>query len=673
MVKPRKWARNSVQDYFNKSTAKSFRSSLFLKLNQNERNSKHTFFPGNEIFGSRLNSKVRFVFNSDSVGKAFWDVFILLITVYVSYQIPYSISFCSDIDPMFWNFLASVYVLDILASFNTSFHENGVRISSRREIAKKYLATWIVPDIISSFPIELFALNEFQLNSNGPKAFGIKQREHIRLLLLLKLIRLTKYRKVIFNVQQLFPSHFIYNLTSFFTYLVATTLILHLMTCFFNMNYSDEFLKTPLNYSSFLYDNKDRYLRILLLSTETMTSVGFGEFKFVTISDRIYTICAMSLTSGLLGYVVGGISSALKKSNYVTYYFQDVQRKTAVYCKNNNIDMKLRKKIDIFFRNLKYLHLEKLIKEEDFLDILSNPLKEEVFSYVRGDAILRVNEFTRLSSQTLHNIGYNLKLVMYGPGDLIIKQDQLNDEMYFIVGGTVEVFHQLTRTTFKYLSKTEYFGEIGFFANVTRVASVKSDGFSELFMLKAFDFRKMLATMPKDKEIIETLQRNFKNYGVSVLGVTCYLCKKLGHVSSNCNSYIYKKNTIQAYGIINKIPAFQGRKDYESIFLKEKIFKRMKYQSIKGQESNPYDVFKDNKYLAQEADYYSHWLEVHNRNNSKILSIISFSENHEDQESPKSDESVNSREDFFSFHLPRSPNFTQRFSIDSQCSPRHLL
>ena len=97
---------------------------------------------------------------------------------------------------------------------------------------------------------------------------------------------------------------------------------------------------------------------------------------------------------------------------------------------------------------------------------------------------MRLDKFSDLSISCLRMIGYSLKLDIHGPNDLIIKEGQLTDKLYFIMNGNVEVFHQLSSTTFKLLPKPPYFGEIGFFVGLPRTASVKSLGFSELLMLR---------------------------------------------------------------------------------------------------------------------------------------------------------------------------------------------
>jgi len=55
--------------------------------------------------------------------------------------------------------------------------------------------------------------------------------------------------------------------------------------------------------------------------------------------------------------------------------------------------------------------------------------------------------------------------------------------MYFIVNGLATVLHKKTQTYIKDLKEDDYFGEIGFFSDKRRQATVKARDFTELLEL----------------------------------------------------------------------------------------------------------------------------------------------------------------------------------------------
>ena len=661
-MKKKNWARNSIQgilqnEFLSQTLQLSERRTRSSKL-------KNEFFPANNIPRNRFTTTSKFIIDNDSRVKVAWDIMVMLLTSYLSYVIPLSLSFYSDSSISLWYFVSSVYLLDILISCNTSYTSFGMKVFGRRLILKNYFRKWLLIDIISSFPCELLFLDKIQYDIDYPSPIDAGNTNPLRLLLLLKLLHIAKYKKIMFNLQDLFPGHFVYNLTSLFTYLLFVSLLLHTMACAFNAIYCINPFEMYDNTSQLFIDNTTRYLHFLLLFTETITSVGFGEFRTNTIEEKIFIIFSMAMTSGLLGFIIGGIDANLSKSNHLNYYFRDIQRRIKAFCNNNDIDKKLRFRINDFLRTLMELYLRNLFKEEAFLSLLSFPLKEEIFSYIRGDTLLRLDTLSELSIPCLRMIGYSLKLHIHGPNDLIIKEGQLTDELYFIMGGNFEVFHQQSSTTFKLLPKPPYFGEIGFFVGAPRTASVKSSGFSELLMLSKVEFDKILKTLPRDKEKIDTIKRNFKTYGLEVLDIHCYLCKELGHIASKCYQYIYNKPKPIGLDGSRKINVNKKLKREEQAFFQDKMqWRRLNLQSRRGRDIDASELFKDNPYLGNLANRYLGTVDVANRRNSKFLVMIDSYDKIDDEESILSDGSSASRDLIFGFELPR---IGARLSFESQ-------
>ncbi|OMJ73260.1 hypothetical protein SteCoe_28102 [Stentor coeruleus] len=308
------------------------------------------------------------------------------------------------------------------------------------------------------------------------------------------------------------------------------------------------------------------------------------------------------------------------------------------------------------------MYTNDLIKEQDILNLLSSPMREEVFVYIRGHFLTKVEELNSLSGNCLRAIGFHLKLQMFGPNDLIIKQDEMTADMYFIIGGTVEVFHQLSFTTFKHLSKSSFFGEISFFTNEPRAASIKSYDYSEVLILRQFEFTQILHSLPKDKEKVRILKRNLLIYGVKVMKVRCYLCLQVGHVAKNCTKYQIKKSMTRICGMANSCKKSYANFNRESIY--SNPLKYYSIQSVNGRERDPRDIFKGNKYLAKRAKGYNNWIQGIDNKSSRVLSLI-IHDIKDDKEQDDGNSSNSSRENFINFELRKSERFNTIFSPDN--------
>ncbi|OMJ68876.1 hypothetical protein SteCoe_33546 [Stentor coeruleus] len=668
MSNNKKWIRNSIEKSIVDITAKTTNFNKKIEDAYLKKKSKHTFFPGNEILGSRILLRNKFVIHGDSYIKVFWDSAIMLLTLAIAYLIPYSVSFYFDYPRNFWKFLSSAYLLDMALTFNTSYFYQGVRITDRKYIAINYFKTWFFIDVISSFPFENYFYDQLNYDINSALLIPKTSRSKLRYLLLFKLGRLFKYRILVFNVRDLCSVPFINKITSALSYFLAASLSLHFMACLLNIVYCESLNETYENYDKLYIGTWTRYIRFFLRSIETMTSVGYGEFTVKTNEEKILIMLVMGMTSGLLGYFVGGFQSEIEKSNQVTYYFRDILRKAKIYCHRNNISHGLKLRIMNYIRNLRQLYKDNLIKEQDILDILSGPMREEVFSYIRGHFLIKLEDFSYLSGTCIRVICYNLRFQIFGPNDLIIKQGELTNNLYFVVGGVVEVFHHFSSTTFKSLDKFSYFGEISFFTSLPRTASVKSYNYSEVLYLRQHDFFKIVDSMPRDKDKIITLRRNLQIYGVGVLKIRCYLCMEAGHVASNCTKYII---SIKPSSINPSIQKFRKLKaNYPRNIAVSNQLHRYNFHSIKGLETSPDAIFKSNKYLAKRAELYSSWMNGMDRKNSQIISLITVNEkgyhNEEEEDKQSSSESSNSsRKNFINFEFSRSERFSSLFSAES--------
>jgi hyperpolarization activated cyclic nucleotide-gated potassium channel 2 len=57
---------------------------------------------------------------------------------------------------IFETLIDSLFLVDIIISFNTGFYKKGYLVMKRREIIMNYLKTWFIIDLVASFPYTWF-------------------------------------------------------------------------------------------------------------------------------------------------------------------------------------------------------------------------------------------------------------------------------------------------------------------------------------------------------------------------------------------------------------------------------------------------------------------------------------------------------------------------------------
>jgi len=102
----------------------------------------------------------RFVISVDSKWKQMWDIWCMLLVLYVALVVPYRLSLDLDDNKglVVFNIIMDLcFLLDIVLTFFTSYYDDnaGRTISTNREIAVKYLTSFFFYiDVISIFPFE---------------------------------------------------------------------------------------------------------------------------------------------------------------------------------------------------------------------------------------------------------------------------------------------------------------------------------------------------------------------------------------------------------------------------------------------------------------------------------------------------------------------------------------
>mmetsp|Transcript_18741 Transcript_18741/g.28766 ORF Transcript_18741/g.28766 Transcript_18741/m.28766 type:complete len:250 (-) Transcript_18741:1147-1896(-) len=93
---------------------------------------------------------------------------------------------------------------------------------------------------------------------------------------------------------------------------------------------------------------------------------------------------------------------------------------------------------------LQYIHETPDFQQDldKFFALLSPALKNKILGHLHMGVIQKVDIFTQCSSIEIGFIMNNLKVLLFMPGDYIIRQNEDSFQLYFISRGSVEVFIQ---------------------------------------------------------------------------------------------------------------------------------------------------------------------------------------------------------------------------------------
>ena len=124
------------------------------------------------------------VLNPDGKFRVCWDILLSLLLMYLAVMVPIEIGFDPSLPVELIAFnicLDFIFIFDILLNFRTGYSVQKRYVWDKALVAKRYLSTWFLPDLLSSIPVQLILL-----------VMGDGSRASDRPLLILKMVRLLK-------------------------------------------------------------------------------------------------------------------------------------------------------------------------------------------------------------------------------------------------------------------------------------------------------------------------------------------------------------------------------------------------------------------------------------------------------------------------------------------------
>lgn len=517
---------------------------------------KDDFFPMIAIVEDDTGLARKTVVVPENQLKLTWDMIGFLIIVYQAVLIPYQIGFDVPSEGAllsFDYFIHIFFVFDILLTFNTAYYQKGALVVQRKLIAKQYLRAWFWIDFLSTFPYEMVIQTMPGGDSVYSESSSVKYNtpQMIRLLKLFKfirifrLLRLAKVKRLLYQLEDFIGQEVIGSLFVFLRLTISGFFVAHWTACIWYlvsaMDSSDN-RDTWVKYRKVWVEDgaevADAYVSALYWSVTTMITIGYGDIFAISYNEKICAICAMMVSCGVFAYILGNISNVVNKKNELEAVHRTRVISLNSYMKQKDLPHELRFRVR---RYLDYIweHQEKNKMEEDeILELLSEPLKEEIYANTRGPVFKTYELFANFNANFPAALCAELVPEVFAPGDSVFDEGEKTNKMYFLLTGTVDVYHKPSSSSFRQLRKSAFFGEIGFFAKKPRTASVRCLEFVNLLSLSREGIESVLTRMPDAKETIRAIEERCNENDYTVLRVHCYLCKSLGHVATMCNQMV---------------------------------------------------------------------------------------------------------------------------------------
>ncbi|GMH30230.1 hypothetical protein Nepgr_032073 [Nepenthes gracilis] len=454
---------------------KSSRGSRFTLLtNEFELDSNRPMFHRGSIINSIKDISRGSIIHPDSRWYRTWEKFILLWAVYSSFFTPMEFGFFRGLPRnLFFLDIAGqiAFLIDIVLTFFVAYRDSQTyrMVYQRAPIALRYLKSSLLVDFLACMPWDMIY-----------KECG--RKEEVRYLLWIRLIRVFKVTDFFQKLEKDIRINYLF--TRIVKLLSVELYCTHTAACIFyylattlpaaqeSYTWIGSLKLGDYSYANFReIDLWKRYTTSLYFAIVTMATVGYGDIHAVNMREMIFIMIYVSFDMVLGAYLIGNMTALIVKGSK-TERFRDKMTDVMKYMNRNKLGRDLRNQIKGHFR----LQYESSYTETAVLQDIPISLRAKISQTLYFSTIESVPLFKGCSSEFINQIVTRVHEEFFLPGEVILEQGHLVDQLYFVCDGVLEevgIGQDGSEETISLLEPNSSFGEISILCNLPQLYIVR--------------------------------------------------------------------------------------------------------------------------------------------------------------------------------------------------------
>ncbi|KAK0582599.1 hypothetical protein LWI29_027488 [Acer saccharum] len=289
------------------------------------------------------------------------------------------------------------------------------------------------------------------------------------------------------------------------------------------------------SYSSFReIDIWKRYTTSMYFAIVTMATVGYGDIHAVNLREMIFIMIYVSFDMILGAYLIGNMTALIVKGSK-TEKFRDKMRDVIKYMNRNGLGRDIRNQIKGHLR----LQYESSYTEAVALQDIPISIRAKISQTLYMPYIEKVPLFKGCSSEFINQIVIRLHEEFFLPGEVILEQGNVVDQLYFVCHGLLEEVG---------------IGEDGSEDAVSKLLRIDKQSFTNILEIYFHDGRRILTNLLEGKESIRVKQLESD--------VNFHIGKHEAELALRVNSAAYHGDLYQLKGLI-RAGADPNKTDYD--------------------------------------------------------------------------------------------------------------
>ncbi|XP_074563514.1 potassium channel KAT3-like isoform X2 [Curcuma longa] len=427
-----------------------------------------------------------------------WELFLIFLVLYSAWICPFEFAFLRYLPRTICvvdSIVDSFFAIDIMLTFFVAFvdRKSYLLVGDPKRIASRYLSTWFVFDVCSTFPFQTIS---FSFNRNGDNL-------SLKLLSMLRLWRLHRVSSLFARLEKdLRFNYFWTRCTKLFS---VTIFAVHFSGCF-NYMIADRYPQPTATWigaaiPSFKQDTVwFRYVTSIYFSITTLSTTGYGDFHAQNTREMLFAICYMFFNLGLMAYLIGNMTNLVVNWTSRTRNFRNTIQDASEFATRNKLPKHIKQQM------LSHLCLRfktEELKQQGALNCLPKAIRSSIAEYLFLPLVQRAYLFQGVSFNLIFQLVTEMQAEYVPPKEDVILENEASTDLYIIELRTCVDGNE------KALAKVaaeEMFGEMGVLCHMPQPFTVRTTQLTQILRLnKAKLLNAMRESKPDANIIISNL------------------------------------------------------------------------------------------------------------------------------------------------------------------------